>query len=374
MVGTGFVVGIHMTSLWFKPRDIGFAQGVEAGLGNWGSSIAAILMPILALNVFNSWRVAIAVSGVIMLLYGIYYWFAITDGPVGVKHLKPKKAPAIEVSSYADLINAICWTVPVIGVLAVLVWKIHRMKFMSDGAALTFYAIIAVIVIYQCFQIVRYNTPILKKGVPEDDKYRFTNVACLCMCYVATFGAELGVISMLPTFFQKTFSMTPQMAGLIGSCFAMLNFFSRALGGWISDRMPTRRAAMLAYLAGCTATFAVMGLINSSWPTWMAIVVTMICAMFVTGGCGTTYAIVPLIKRRITGNVSGYVGAYGNVGATIYLTVYTFLSDGQFFWFIGCSGFITFLFCFFFLREPEGAFAAEYQLSSVDKAMMEGGH
>ncbi len=36
MVGTGFVVGIAMTSLWFKPRDAGFSQGVEAGLGNWG--------------------------------------------------------------------------------------------------------------------------------------------------------------------------------------------------------------------------------------------------------------------------------------------------------------------------------------------------
>src|SRR4030065_1646628 len=47
-VGTGFVVGIHMTSLWFKPRDIGFAQGVEAGLGNWGSWRGAMLIPILA--------------------------------------------------------------------------------------------------------------------------------------------------------------------------------------------------------------------------------------------------------------------------------------------------------------------------------------
>ncbi|MDH4099207.1 MAG: MFS transporter [Nitrospirota bacterium] len=374
MVGTGFVVGIHMTSLWFKPRDIGFAQGVEAGLGNWGSSIAAILMPILALNVFDSWRVAMAVSGGVMLLYGIYYWFAITDGPPGVKHLKPKKAPAIEVSSFADMINAIIWTIPVIGVLAILVWKINGMKFMSDEAATIFYIIIVVVVVYQCAQIVRYNMPILKKGVPADDRYRFTNVACLCMCYVATFGAELGVISMLPTFFQKTFNMTPQMAGLIASVFAMLNFFSRALGGWISDRMPTRRMAMLIYVAGCAVTFGLMGLINSSWPVWMAVAVTLLCAIFVTGGCGTTYAIVPLIKRRITGNVSGYVGAYGNVGATIYLTGYTFMTDSQFFWFLGASGVVTFLFCLFFLKEPEGAFAAEYQLSSVDKAMMEGGH
>ena len=62
MVGTGFVVGIHMTSLWFKPKDIGFAQGVEAGLGNWGSSIAAITLPVVALSIFGGiygWRYAI---------------------------------------------------------------------------------------------------------------------------------------------------------------------------------------------------------------------------------------------------------------------------------------------------------------------------
>jgi NNP family nitrate/nitrite transporter-like MFS transporter len=48
MVGTGFVVGIHMTSLWFKPRDIGFAQGA-AGFGNWGLD-RRHLMPMIALN------------------------------------------------------------------------------------------------------------------------------------------------------------------------------------------------------------------------------------------------------------------------------------------------------------------------------------
>lgn len=34
-VGAGFVVGIHMTALWFKPRDIGFAEGFYAG---WATS------------------------------------------------------------------------------------------------------------------------------------------------------------------------------------------------------------------------------------------------------------------------------------------------------------------------------------------------
>jgi len=253
IVGTGFVVGIHMTTLWFKPRDIGFAQGVEAGLGNWGSSIAAMTIPIVALNLFggaNGWRYSIAASGLAMLVYGIYYWFSITDGPPDSTYSHPKKAAAIEVSSWASMVSAIFWTIPVVGVLAILVWRIQGMGFMSMQTAYIAYAVIAAAVLYQLAQILHVNIPILKRGVPTDDRYRFTDVACLCTCYVATFGAELGVISMLPAFFQKTFHLTPQMAGLIGATFAFLNFFSRALGGYISDRSPTRRSAMLVYLAG----------------------------------------------------------------------------------------------------------------------------
>lgn len=376
MVGTGFVVGIHMTSLWFKPRDIGFAQGVEGGLGNWGSSIAAIALPTIALNVFGSWRYSIALSGIVMLSYGIYYWFAITDGPPGNVYHKPRKGAAIEVSTWGDMINAIIWTIPIIGVLAVLVWRINGMGFMSTQASYIAYAIIASVVLYQVIQIIRFNTPILKKGVPDDDKYRFLDVACLCCCYASSFGAELGVISMLPQFFEKSFQLSPQLAGLIGSVFAFMNFFARSLGGYISDRAPSRRGAMLVYLVGITITFGLMYLISASWPLWLALLVTVVCALFVTGGCGTTYALAPLIKRRITGQISGYIGAFGNVGAVMYLTVYTFVSDNQFFLFIGATALATFLFCLFCLKEPAGAFSQEYQLSSVDKEMMEshGGH
>lgn len=372
MVGTGFVVGIHMTSLWFKPRDIGFAQGVEAGLGNWGSSIAAVIMPIAALNFFGSWRMAIAASGVVMLVYGLYYWFSITDGPPGTRYTRPRKGAAIEVSTWADMLNAIIWTIPIIGVLAVLVWRIKGMGFMGGNAAYIAYASIAAVVLYQVARIITFNLPILKKGVPEDDRYRFTNVACLCCCYAASFGAELGVISMLPMFFQKSYGLSPQLAGLIGALFAFMNFFARSLGGYISDRSPSRRGAMLIYLGGITISFGAMSLMTS-WPLWLAVVITIVCALFVTGGCGTTYALVPLIKRRITGQITGYVGAFGNVGAVMYLTVYTFVTDSQFFLFIGATSLATCLFCFFFLKEPAGAFSQEYQLSSVDREMMDGG-
>ena len=54
LVGCGFVVGIHMTALWFKPKDIGFAEGFYAGWGNFGSAAAAITIPTVALQFFGS--------------------------------------------------------------------------------------------------------------------------------------------------------------------------------------------------------------------------------------------------------------------------------------------------------------------------------
>jgi NNP family nitrate/nitrite transporter-like MFS transporter len=373
-VGTGFVVGIAMTSLWFKPRDAGFSQGVEAGLGNWGSSLAAITMPILALTVFDSWRWAVATSGVIMFLYGVYYWFAITDGPKGFVRPISRKAQAIEVSTWGDLVIAILWTMPIWGVLSLLVRTVTNKGYITAVTSYVLYAVIVGMVIYQALALIKVNVPILRKGVPEDDKYRFTQVGTLCASYVVTFGAELAVISMLPFFFQKTFSMSPVMAGLFGSMFAMLNFFSRALGGYVSDRTPTRKLAHLIYLAGVTGGFVLMGLITPEWPLALAVLVVFICAMFVTGGCGTTFALVPFVKRRITGNVAGYAGAYGNVGAVAYTSAFMFLTDSQFFLMIGATAAVVFVFCFFFMKEPAGAFAKEYQLSSVDHEMMAGGH
>src|SRR5690554_4014594 len=123
-IGASFVVGIHMTAMWFKPRDIGFAEGFYAGWGNFGSAAAAMSLPAIALHMFggdDGWRHAIGVTALIMTLYGVYYWFAITDGPAGTVHHRPRKVSAMEVSTWGDMIKLIIWTIPMVGILSVLV-------------------------------------------------------------------------------------------------------------------------------------------------------------------------------------------------------------------------------------------------------------
>ena len=368
-IGASFVVGIHMTAMWFKPRDIGFAEGFYAGWGNFGSAAAAMTLPLIALNVFggdDGWRYAIASTAIIMALYGVFYWFAITDGPVGTVQHKPRKVSAMEVSSWADMIKLIIWTIPMIGVLSLLVWRIENMGYIDAQWAWVCHGVIALIVIYQIIQVLRVNLPILRKGVPEDDKYDFNSVAALNSTYFANFGAELAVVSMLPMFFEMTWGLTPTAAGMIAASFAFINLIARPIGGLVSDRFGNRRFVMLAYMIGITIGFALMGLMNSTLPLYIAVAITIMSSVFVQGAEGATFGIIPSIKRRITGQISGMAGAYGNVGAVCYLTLYTFVTPSQFFFIIAAGALLSFVACFFWLKEPEGAFAEEYIVSSVD--------
>ncbi|RHW20398.1 MFS transporter [Pseudomonas jilinensis] len=371
-IGASFVVGIHMTAMWFKPKDIGFAEGFYAGWGNFGSAAAAMSLPAIAIHIFGGpegWRWAIASSALIMAAYGVYYWFAISDGPPGTVHHKPKKASAMEVSTWADMIKLILWTIPMVGVLGILVWRIEDMGYLSATGATICYVAIALVVLYQIIQILRVNVPILRKGVPEDDKYPFNSVAALNSTYFANFGAELAVVSMLPMFFELTWGLTPTTAGIIAASFAFVNLVARPMGGLVSDRLGNRRFVMLAYMFGIGVGFLMMGLMNEKWPLLVAVAVTVACSVFVQGAEGATFGIIPSIKRRITGQISGMAGAYGNVGAVCYLTLYTFVSPSQFFMIIAAGAFISFALCFVWLKEPEGAFSEEYYVSSVDREL-----
>jgi len=369
-IGASFVVGIHMTALWFKPAEIGFSEGIYAGWGNFGSAAAAMALPAMAFYLFggeNGWRYAVATNSVLLLAYGTFYWFAITDGPSGTVHRKPRKASAMEVSSYGDMIKLILWTIPMLGGLSILVWKIQRMGYLGGLGAFIAYGSIASAVIYQIVQILKVNLPILKAGVPEDDRYDFNSVGALNSTYLANFGAELAVVSMLPAFFEMTFVLTPATAGLIASSFAFVNLFARPLGGVISDRMKSRKKVMLIYMAGITVGFFSMGLIHGDWPIAVAVLITILCSIFVQGAEGATFAIIPMIKRRLTGQISGMAGAYGNVGAVLYLTIYSFVEAQTFFFVIASAALCSFFICWRYLKEQEDAFSGEYPLSSVDR-------
>jgi NNP family nitrate/nitrite transporter-like MFS transporter len=76
-------------------------------------------------------------------------------------------------------------------------------------------------------------------------------------------------------------------------------------------------------------------------------------SIFVQGACGAVYSIVPLIQRRMTGQIAGMAGAYGNVGGVVFLTVLSLVSPISFFYVLAAISAVAFLGSLF-LSEPKG--------------------
>ncbi|UOE57456.1 NarK family nitrate/nitrite MFS transporter [Cytobacillus oceanisediminis] len=368
-IGASFVIGIRMVSEWFPPKDVGFAEGLYGGWGNFGSAAAAMVLPFIGLTLFggeNGWRYALALTGLICFAYGIFYYWAVKDTPEGKSLVKPKKSGAMEVSTWGDMFRLILWSIPLGGALAISAWRIENLGFIAESTLYIVLSLIGIAFIIQLYKILEVNIPILKAGVPDEDQYNFKNVAALNSTYFANFGAELAIVSMLPMFFQLTFSLTPSTAGLIAASFAFINLIARPLGGILSDRMGNRKRVMLVYMLGISAGLLGMGFIDSSWPLLAAVLMTILTSMFIQGAEGATFAVIPMIKKRITGQIAGMAGAYGNVGATIYLTLYTFVSPQTFFFILAGGALVSFAICLFWLEEPKNSFSSEYYLSELD--------
>lgn len=356
-VGAGFVIGIRMVGEWFPHKSVGIAEGIYGGWGNFGSAAAAMSLPTLALMFGgeNGWRYALASTGIIAGIYGVFYYIMARDTPKGSTYFKPKKAGGLEVTSWKDFYLYLAMNLPMYFALALLAWKLspENLGLLTATATYVIYAVLMVLFVYQTYKIWHVNIEHLRAGVPEMDKYSFKQVAILDWSYFVTFGSELAVVSMLPLFFLETFEgLSPVQAGLLASGFAFMNLVARPTGGWFSDRFGRRKSLMIL-IGGLAVGYFLLSQISSGWWIPVAVIATMACSFFVQAGEGAVFAVVPLIKRRMTGQIAGMAGAYGNVGAVTYLTILSFVDYSTFFLVIAGSALIVF-FVAMMMDEPKG--------------------
>ena len=363
-VGAGFVIGIRMVGEWFPAKQVGLAEGIYGGWGNFGSAAAAGVLPILSLMYGgdDGWRYAIASSGIIALVYSVIYFLNVSDTPKGSTYFKPKKSGAMEVTTTGDMYFYIAMTIPLYLALILLTWKLSSavgVNLVSMPFAVVIYMAIWALFSYNAYKIIHVNKESLKRPVAEIHRYKFKQVAILDAANFITFGSELAVVSMLPLFFFDTFhisqGITMVQAGLLGGSFAFINLIARPTGGWISDKFG-RKLTLSICILGLSAGYFAMSLITSESSLVSAVMITMSCSCFVSGGCGAVYAIVPLIKRRMTGQIAGMVGAYGNVGGVLFLTLLSFVSSTVFFMVIAAVALVI-LITVQFIDEPKGHMA-----------------
>ncbi len=359
-IGAGFVVGIRMTSEWFPARQTGIAQGIYAGWGNFGSAGAAMTLPFIAANFGgdDGWRWAFTIASLVAIAYGVLYYFSVSNTPKGSTYFKPKKSGAMEVTSRGDLVLYILMNVPLYLALALLTWKLSpaRMGLIDWATADIIYLVLGALYLVQSWKVWHVNAHILGKPVPELHRYKFKQVAVLDWAYLVTFGTELAVVSMLAMFYVDWFGLPKVTAALLAGVYPFLNLFARPGGGWLSDRIG-RKLTLIIVFAGITGAFLVLGMVNKGWPVWAVVAMTLVGGIFSKAGSGAVYAMVPLIQRRMTGQIAGMAGAFGNVGAVLFLTVNSLLDYDQFFLFIGLVSAGVLALILFVLEEPEGAMA-----------------
>lgn len=401
IVGAGFVIGIRMTAEWFPPKEVGTAEGIYGGWGNFGSAFSAFTMVLFGLalaflpgafqfpeaepfrvllfppfqtDILN-WRAAILGTGIIGALYGVFYYFNVTDTPPGKEYQRPKSSRGLEVTSVRDFWFLMVMNIPLTAILMVLAWRLVKVNFLTLGGMYIAWACLLGLYAFQAYNCWLVNKDLLSgdKVYPPAERYRFKQVAMLELTYIVNFGSELAVVTILPAFFEGTFGLDKATAGTIAATYAFMNLMSRPGGGLISDKMGSRKWTMVLLTAGMGIGYLMMSSVNGAWPLPLAVLLTMTCSFFVQSSEGSTFAMVPLVKRKVTGQIAGNVGAYGNVGAVAYLTALLLFTNAssaasggtpvmsvvyaQFFQLLGVAGLVVAFLCVFFLDEPQGSFA-----------------
>ena len=278
-IGCAFVCAQSWVSDMFVNNVVGTANAIVGGWGNLGGGATFVIMP-LVFDMFNSsdsisadsaWRLSMGFPAMCLLVVGFVLQFAADDTPRGKKHAERPKTTA------------------------------HESPFLLVKTAL--------------------SNP---------------NTIILAIQYACTFGVELQLNSVLGLFFYEEFTkdncdptvdpeecrlLTQQTAGLMASLFGLMNIFARALGGYLSDKcnqryeMKGRIAVLMAFLVSTSVSLLVFSRTNSL--TAAGLVLALV-SLFVQGGEGATFAIVPYVWPEYTGSVSGIVGAGGNVGAVCW--------------------------------------------------------
>ena len=334
IVGAGFVVGIKMIADWFPPNKMGIAQGIYAGWGNFGAAAAAFSLPIIA-SFFpedTGWRVAIILNGIFCVIWAIIYYCFAKENSENSNNFIMGFEHCIEVTSKKDILLQILLLIPLYGAVAILVWKLSGYPPSLLSPTVSKILNVGIFFLFACnvMHLVRFNLSKFTGPITPEKQYEFKQIFILSMVYALAFGSQLAVVSMFPQFLESTFDLSVATAGMVGSSFAIMNLASRPAGGWISDIFEKKRSLML-FVTGSMIGYIMMSQINSSWPLWRVLLLASGCSIFLQASTGACFAAVPLIRKDLTGQMAGIVGAYGSVGAVVFLTMLSFVSPEKFF-------------------------------------------
>jgi len=369
--GAGFVIGIRLVTEWFAAKQAGAAQGIYGGWGNFGAAVANFTLPAMAVGfasiMTDGWRAAVAISGIVAILYSFVFYRYVRNTPKGATYFSPKKLGPMEVTSKGDFVLYVIMCVPIFAAMAIICWRLSPagVALLSESMTNAIWVGLGVWFLWQVVNIYRVNKENLNTEIPELHRYKFKQVAMLDLAYMVTFGSEVAVVSMLPLYFTTEFGYEPAKAALLAGFFMAMNLVARPGGGYLSDKIGRKKTLLLTVLGSAIGYFG-LSFIAPEWEFWMITAVVVFCSFFVQAGAGATFGVVPTIKRRLTGQIAGMTGAYGNVGAASFLLVNSLADANTFFMVIAVSCVVVFGLLTVFLDEPKGQIAEILEDGTVE--------
>lgn len=360
--GAGFVIGIRLVTEWFPAKQAGTAQGIYGGWGNFGAAIANFTLPALAVLfaalMTDGWRGAVAVAGVVSILYSVIFYIKVRNTPKGSTYFSPEKLGPMEVTSRGDFLLYVIMSAPIFIAMAIICWRLSPsgVALLSQSVTYLIWAGLAAWFIVSMINSFRVNRKNLSAEIPEIHRYKFKQVAMLDLAYAVTFGSEVAVVSVLPLMFVTEYGYSPAKAAVLAGFFMAMNLIARPGGGYLSDKIGRKKTLLLTVI-GSALGYLGMSLMTPDWNFWLITVIVVFCSFFVQAGAGATFGVVPTIKRRLTGQIAGMTGSYGNVGAATFLLVNSFYESSTFFLVMAVSCFVVFGLLQLFLEEPHGQIA-----------------
>ncbi|CAB4397614.1 unnamed protein product [Rhizophagus irregularis] len=306
ILGATFVPCQVWTTQMFGKNIVGSANAIVGGWGNMGAGITTIFMALIAAGFHSaglssslSWRVSLVIPAVLCFTVGLCDYFFTDDCPQGdwlKRDLSPKQTAEIHIANNEKKPNTD-----------------DANKVVTDTDS-------------------ERNVP--APTVPKRDLKTFLlalkdpNVILLMIMYSCCFGVELAVDGALTLFFydHKKFNLSKKDAGLIASLFGLMNLFSRATGGFLSDfaneKMGIRGRLLVQFII-----FFLEGLFLFIFPYTLnslaeAIVILILFSYFTQAGCGTSFGIVPFVNPELMGVISGLIGGGGSIGGAVFAAVF----------------------------------------------------
>jgi MFS transporter, NNP family, nitrate/nitrite transporter len=169
VMGAGFVVGVRMVAEWFPPQEIGIAQGIYGGWGNFGAAAAQLLLPSLGVATATlaagtiNWRLAIAAIGVVCAIYAVIYWCNVRDTPPGKPFQRPLRHGAMQVTSRGSFWAMTLMDLGLLLSLGLLSIPLHAksIQFLNDSQLILSWLGIISLYLFQFYQSWQVNRELM---------------------------------------------------------------------------------------------------------------------------------------------------------------------------------------------------------------------